>query len=347
MRGACYFHAMRAAFIVAVLLPSAAFAQGDSNAGKDRCAAPNITDVRPDADGPPAEVTVGMLMMDLNTIEDVNQSLIGDFLVFLSWTDPRLANLEGCQMFLQDIWDPGLVFKNSGRRFPSLPNEAVIGPGGSVTYEQRYGGTFATYHQLQDFPFDNQIFRIWLISLDYPEDDMVLAVDEEVTGRQALLNISNWKINDVEGRVDSVNVIRFDRLHSQFTLQIHAKRITAYYVWKVILPLCLIVAMSWAVFWINPAQFGPQIGLSATSMLTLIAFLFATTNMLPALGYFTILDIFIGGATILVFLAMLESLTTSFLVSKDKIELALRIDWLCRFLFPLSFVVVAILVFFT
>ncbi len=126
-----------------------------------------------------------------------------------------------------------------------------------------------------------------------------------------------------------------------------ANRITAYYVWKVILPLCLIIAMSWAVFWINPAEFGPQIGLSATSMLTLIAFLFATTNMLPALGYFTILDFFIGGATILVFLAMLESLTTSFLVSKDKIELALRIDLLCRFIFPLSFVVVVILVFFT
>jgi hypothetical protein len=139
----------------------------------------------------------------------------------------------------------------------------------------------------------------------------------------------------------------FDRNHSRFTFEIHANRITAYYVWKVLLPLCLIVAMSWFVFWIDPAQFGTQIGLSATAMLTLIAFIFATTNMLPALGYFTILDLLIGGATVLVFLAMLQSLTTSFLVSNDKAELALHLDRVSRVLFPVVFVVFVILVFFS
>jgi hypothetical protein len=139
----------------------------------------------------------------------------------------------------------------------------------------------------------------------------------------------------------------FDRYHSRFTFEIHANRITAYYVWKVLLPLCLIVAMSWAVFWIDPAQFGTQIGLSATATLTLIAFIFATTNMLPALGYFTRLDLFIGGATILVFLALLQSLTTSFLVTNDKAELALNLDRVSRVLFPLVFVLFVILVIFS
>jgi cadmium resistance protein CadD (predicted permease) len=68
--------------------------------------------------------------------------------------------------------------------------------------------------------------------------------------------------------------------------------------------------------------------------------------MLPALGYFTILDLLIGGATILVFLAMLQSLTTSFLVSNDNTKLALHLDWVSRVLFPLVFVVFVILVLF-
>ena len=58
--------------------------------------------------------------------------------------------------------------------------------------------------------------------------------------------------------------------YSVYEFEITAKRISAFYVWKVILPLCLIVAMSWTVFWINPAQFGPQIGMSATSMLLVL-----------------------------------------------------------------------------
>ena len=81
-------------------------------------------------------------------------------------------------------------------------------------------------------------------------------------------------------------------------------------------------------------------------MLTLIAFQFATTSMIPRLGYFTVLDLFIGAATILVFLALCESLTTSYLVSKERQELALRVDFVCRFAFPLTFVVLIIAVFF-
>jgi hypothetical protein len=153
------------------------------------------------------------------------------------------------------------------------------------------------------------------------------------------LNISNWTINWVKGGIEREYSYAYDRFHSLYDFYISAQRVTSYYVWKVILPLCLIVAMSWAVFWINPAQFGPQIGLSATSMLTLIAFLFASGKMLPELSYFTQLDYFIIGSTILVFLALVQSLTTTYLFSKGKQEVGVRIDRASRVVFPLAFVV--------
>ena len=103
--------------------------------------------------------------------------------------------------------------------------------------------------------------------------------------------------------------------------------------------------MSWTVFWINPAQFGPQIGMSATSMLTLIAFQFASGNILPRLNYFTVLDEFIVGSTIIVFLALVESLSTSYLVSRKREAFALRLDQVCRFLFPLTFFIFMFFVF--
>lgn len=340
MKAICRLRFAWAILLVPALLPMAVFAQEVSNTGKERCAVVNVqTDLRPDADGPPTKVTIGMHLVDLMGIDDISQTLSGDFAVVLNWTDPRLSHLEGCEVPLQTIWEPGITIMNSGRKFPSLPEEAEIGPGGSVRYIQRYGGTFATYHNLREFPFDKQSFRIWLLPFESPEEDVVLSIDERATGRRELLNISNWTIDGVNSTVDRTYLETFDRYHSRYTFEIHADRITAYYIWKVLLPLCLIVAMSWAVFWINPAQFGPQIGLSATAMLTLIAFLFATSNMLPALGYFTVLDFFIGGATILVFLAMLQSLITSFLVSNDKVEPALLMDRVSRVLFPLVFVI--------
>ena len=334
-------------FCIAGLLALPAFAQSDAVKERDPCAVPNIrTDVRPDADGQPTEVSVGIYMIDLLEINDPNQTLTGDLAVALTWTDPRLAHLEGCEISLDDIWSPGLVFINSGRKFQTRPREVGIGPGGSVKYVQRYYGTMATYHDLHDFPFDSQIIRLSLVPFEWTEEDVQLVVNEKATGRRELLNVSDWKVEEVKGAIRSRNNDTQEGSASVYDFLITAHRFTSYYLWKVILPLCLIVAMSWCVFWIDPAQYGPQIGLSATSMLTLIAFIFATTNMVPELGYFTRLDLFIGGSTILVFLALLESLTVTYLVSGDRKKLAHRFDMGCRFVFPLAFAVLFVVVLF-
>lgn len=313
----------------------------------DPCQAPRIrTAQRPGAGGAPTEVSIGVRMVDLTDINDVDQTLTGDFAVFLQWTDPRLEGLDGCRIPLDRVWTPGIRFANSGRLFTSEPREVRIGPAGAVTYLQRYYGSMATYHNLRKFPFDEQTFVLILVSLELGEQDVVLSVNERATGRRNLLNISAWTVTSVDAVVQPLFIEATGNTASAYHLRISANRERVFYVWKIIVPLCLIVFMSWTVFWINPGQFGPQIGLSATSMLTLIAFQFATTNMVPALGYFTTLDEFITGSTILVFLALVQSLATSFLVSQDKQALGLQIDRISRYVFPVIFAILVLLVFF-
>lgn len=335
------------AFLFAFSLVPISHAQGNTVVEYEPCELPKIrTDQRPDPGGPPTKVSVGVRMFDLTEINDVKQTLTGDFIVRMTWTDPRLAEFAGCKVPLAAVWSPRIDFVNSGRRFPRFPDLVEIGAGGKVQYLQRYTGPMATYHNLKNFPFDAQEFRIWLASLEYSENQVQLVVDEKITGRRKLLNITDWTIDGVKGKIDRMFAEAFGQFQSTYELQISAQRQSGYYMWKVIMPLCLIVFMSWTVFWISPAQFGPQIGLSATSMLTLIAFQFAMANILPKISYFTILDKFITGSTVLVFLALLESLTTSFLVSKKKTKLALRIDNVCRFAFPITFSLIVFFVFF-
>jgi hypothetical protein len=96
----------------------------------------------------------------------------------------------------------------------------------------------------------------------------------------------------------------------------------------------------------QPGALRPTVGLSATSMLTLIPFIFATTTLVPELGYFTLLDLFIGGSTIFVFLALLESLTITCLVSGDRKKLARSMDVKSRVVFPLVFLMLIVVMFF-
>ena len=312
-----------------------------------QCEIPDIrNDIRPNVGKGPTKVEIGIRMLDLSKIDDVGQSLTGDFALSVKWKDSRLAGLAGCEVPLKKIWHPGIIFMNSGRKFLTRPENVTIKSGGEVKYVQRYYGTFATYHKLENFPFDKHELKLTVIPAESSVDEVGFIVDENVTGRRDILNIPDWNVGDVKGEVTSMYTDMYDRYIPEYNFIIPAKRITNYYLLKVLLPLCLIVIMSWAVFWIDPSQFGAQIGLSATSMLTLIAFLFATSTMLPKLGYFTILDVFISGSTIIVFSALLESVLTSFLASNKRGSLSRKIDRISRLAFPVVYATFIIIIMF-
>jgi hypothetical protein len=60
-------------------------------------------------------------MVDLMAIDDVRQMLAGEFALRQRWVDSRLESLAGCKIALDQIWSPGLIFYNSGRRFANRP----------------------------------------------------------------------------------------------------------------------------------------------------------------------------------------------------------------------------------
>ena len=56
---------------------------------------------------------------------------------------------------------------------------SALPPGADVAI-----GTLASYHNLRDFPFDKQNIVISLLSIEWPEKDVKLILDEKTTGRR-------------------------------------------------------------------------------------------------------------------------------------------------------------------
>lgn len=308
------------------------------SAAQDPCAPPNIrTDVRPDPAGVPTDVTVGAYVIDLRGIDDVDQTVSLDIALRMRWTDPRLAAWAGCRLPLTAVWYPMLSLRNSGRIFMRWPQTVSIEKGGRVTYLQRGAGTFSSYHALGSFPFDTQEIALRFFSLDWTKPKVNLVADTEYSGIAPVLNISDWQVLGVGIEVGDQTLNVTDRTHATFDVVLSLKRYSGFYVLKIMLPIALIVGMSWMVFWIDAMEFGTQLGLSATAVLTMIAFIFATTNMLPRLGYFTLLDRYIAVATVFVFAALLQCLATGYLASRGRRQTAERIDVLSRILFPVAF----------
>ncbi len=142
----------------------------------------------------------------------------------------------------------------------------------------------------------------------------------------------------------TVDVIRADKPFSRLTLAIDIKRKSGFYLWKILLPLLIIVMLSWSVFWMVEENFGMRVRLAATGVLTVVAYQFAVAKDLPRVGYLTLMD----KITVISFMLLATTVMESYIASRvraDDPDKALRIDRAARWIFPLSYAALILVVF--
>jgi len=300
---------------------------------------------------PPSEdgrlkIKAGMMLLDIRNIDDVKQDFEAVLIVRLSWKDPRLQTDSRAPRTFNttEIWNPRYQITNevfARKRFREVLH---VGPDGTVVHLQRLSGRFSSRLDLRRFPLDTQALHLRLTFPDFEPEQLEALPDHDFSGMLQEMTIADWSLGEWSLTARPVRILEnISRASVVFSFE--AQRMAGYYVWKIIFPLVLIVFMSWTVFWINPENAGAQIGLATSSMLTLIAYRFILGNLLPRVSYLTELDYFTLGATILVFLALVEVVLTSGLAQAGKHETARRIDVGARLMFPGLLALLALAVF--
>ena len=336
-----------------VLLMSAvvaplAFAQAPTDSSQSRCDIPvSVADTRPNAGGAPIDVEIELVLIDLFSINDTDQSFLADFVFVARWNDPRLssASLSGCRLTLDDIWDPDIRPLNQRGLFRQNGPRVEVSPGGDLILDVHSLSAFSSRLGLRNFPFDKQGLRMKWASFLYGPEDVRLTVRQSRIEDHSDWSISGWSVVHNESSIGieplRVGEAEFVRLDHEITVA----REPGYYLWNFALPLALIVMMAWTVFWLDPeTSSGAQIGIATASTITLIAFLIALRTRLPAVGYLTQLDKLSVYSTVLVFLALGEVVITSSLAQRGKQLLARRVDAYARWIYPLSFVAGLVLI---
>ncbi len=298
---------------------------------------------RPGRDQGPTKVEVEIFLLDVDDVDGASQSFEANVYYEQRWNDPRLAHedIGGRSRPLSDIWHPRIQLFNQQRVWKSFPEVAEIAPNGDVIYRQRVWGSFSQPLVLRDFPFDRQVFEIRLGAVRYTSEQVELAVDPDsrISEQFSLpdWNVVSWKVES-----KAIQTVSGGEKFAAIALSFEATRRGGYYIGKVIIPLVLIVAMSWVVFWIDPRESGTQISVAITAMLTLIAYRFAIGTNVPKLDYMTRLDLFIIGSSLLVFASLIQVVVTSSFARTDRYLKAREIDLWCRWLFPIAFVLIAL-----
>lgn len=282
------------------------------------------------------DVAVGFYLINLQRIDDPNQTARIDLVFNRTWKDTALASDEpGIRLFDEDeIWIPEIQIANGGDLRNLLRPIVEVDPDGNAIYRQRLVGDITLPLNFADFPFDRHTIGVQFVGTDVGGEE--LTITPGFVGRRELFTIPDWDVGPISTRNTQFTVSAEESLPMVEVL-FEVKRHSGYYVWKVLIPLMTVVFMSWVVFWIDPRQVAPQVGIAATSILTLIAYRFTLGLQVPRLSYFTRLDIFVIGASLLVFAALVEAIVTINLGGREKLTAAHRVDVFSRVAFPIGF----------
>jgi hypothetical protein len=310
---------------------------------------------RPTSGNNPTEVSVGIWIVDISNIDSAQQSFTAEIALVLRWKDPRLAHTgSGVVRYpLEQVWHPRVGIANeTASVIRKLPEWVEVEPDGTLIYRQRYAGAFTQPLRLQSFPFDRQTFRIQLVAVRYRPNEVKFVPDQawireglrQASGIASSITLPDWTVEKWDARTLPYTLapgLEFSGYAFEFT----AARNVGHYVLKVILPLVLVVIMSWVVFWTEPTNSNTQFSVAVTSMLTLIAYRFAVDTQLPRLPYMTRLDALFLTSTLLVFFSLIEVLATTILDNNQQTERAKKLDRYCRVIFPAVFLLASIAIF--
>jgi hypothetical protein len=316
---------------------------------------------RPGKKEGPTKVYFLVFVLDIDDINGAQQSFAANVYIHLRWHDPRLAHTGTYSRSfpLEAVWNPQVIVANQqGILRTSLPRDVKVTPEGMAHYHQRYTGALSQPLQLSKFPLDEHQFTIQFSAVGYSTEEIEF-IPEKVTDSDGLvsgegmvgggiadeLSLPDWKLLKYKSTVHAYRPVR-EIENAGFAFEFVARRHFLYYLWQVVVPLTVVVFMSWAAFWIDPSQSGTQIGVATSAVLSLIAFRFVLGDLLPRLPYMTRLDYYTLGSTLLVFFALVEVITTSYLARNKRERLARKLDRVARIAFPAVFILLFIRLFF-
>ena len=231
-------------------------------------------------------------------------------------------------------------------------------------FDKKYGKTsFEIIKNLQGsvkqsfdlvaFPFDEQSIN-FDFEVSQPETgeevffNLVASSlsDDQIETAKSEINLAEWEING-SGSYTVSYKSDIKQLHLPTTrFYFDIKRYSDYYVFKLAMPITLILIVCWSVFWIRPDELEARLTLSVVSLLSLIAYNFVVDQDLPKLGYLTMADFFIIYTYLFAGVPIMQTVLCKALCDRGKENLANRIDRDFRIYHPASYVLMILILFY-
>ena len=353
MRRAGWWRTLAAAAAMLLICLVSAYGAESPGAAEPEPPARNPILAPPLVLGQNIDVGVGLHILNISSIDEVNEQFSVDGYLLLRWKDPRLAftpdpQHPGRLYHPGEIWTPRLEIINAAGARQVYDAIALVRPDGSVNYAERFRVLLSARFRLHRFPFDSQLLPIIIHPFLGSGRFITLSLNDHhlwtASEFNAYSSLAQWQLQVVEPEVHAAKGYDGSPI-SEVEFQIGVKRKSSFYIWKVFVPLLLMVMLSWAVFWVEARDLSTQVTVAVTTILTVIAFAFAISATMPRVPYLTYIDAFFLQCYVFVFLAMGELMMVHVTHRSDRRrDLGIRLRAISRIVIPVAFLLSNILI---
>jgi len=319
------------------------------------CEARTLASVEVNAPTPahPRVVRVGLSIRNLAAIDEVKESWQVTGLITAKWNDPSLRYKPGRRGRVyrdlpDDLWKPEFEFTNevtpANFRFVDFYAE----PDGTVVYTQAFSATLSTGLDLRRFPFDSQLLSVVVQAGGDDLDSTILKPDppDSALPNRAYAGLAQWvplSLTEGSGTVAG----SAGRAHDvEFGLKV--RRNSKSYVFKFIVPLLLLVIISWVTFWLSHEEFRTkdQLQSAVATLLIVVAFNITASSLLPKTEYVTYIDALLFTCFIFVIIAIATIVGIHLLQINHSEQRALFVRRLAGVVLPVTFLIAQLTLFF-
>ncbi len=309
------------------------------------------------AEAPPAapgirKVELGVYILDIGDIDEPAGEFQVHVLLGSYWHDPARAFEGKAPKVLRESaaideantgWRPMVEFNRTTQ--PAELDHALlrIHPDGKVEFERQMNVRLATHLDLRRLPFDRQQLHLELESFQHLAGDVELTIPPGSLRMSPRISLPQWEPGMLSAEVKPFYRDVYQETYSRATVTIEVKRHYHFFLWQMIVPLVIVLAMAFAVFFLPPADLSDRMNVIIASLLTVVALSFTLHSGLPKIPYLTIIDWLFVLAYVFLGLAMAGMVWIANLHARDEAK-AIRYDRWLRWAYPAAYVLVAGLV---
>jgi hypothetical protein len=298
-------------------------------------------------------VNIGLVIRNLTAIDEVKENWQFTGLLIAKWKDRSLKfRPSGPNDRYRDLpaglWKPNLEFANEVTPTNFRFVDFYARPDGTVVYAQAFNATLSTDLDLRRFPFDSQFLPAVVQARGDDIDRTILKSDPEDSSlpKEAYAGLSQWApfsfgehLGLVAGTASNARDVEF---------RVKVRRNPRSYILKFMVPLVLLVIISWITFWLSHEEFKTkdQLQSAVATLLIIVAYNIAINNFLPRTDYITYIDALLFTCFAFVVTAIATIVAIHLLQINHSEARALQVRRIAGFALPMAFLLTQLTLFF-